>query len=239
MNIDKINIDGEDSEEEDIKNKNIREELLNELLTKSEEEYDDGPSEKEIIKNTTDIKVNDDLLKEDKEEIYDNVDIFEKHKDKNYLEIMEQEDGQNQIVSENNYMTNDYNVSKKNNEVIVQEVIQEPVVQEVIQEPVVQEVIQEPVVQEVIQEPVVQELIQEPVVQEVIQEPVVQEVSDLSEEKDKIGDLFTSDKLIKIDKNKDETDTLDNFYEDLKGMSNSSNTNTNTNTNTNSYSLFN
>ena len=102
MNIDKINIDGDDSEEEeDIKNKNIREELLNELLTKSEE-YDDGPSEKEIIKNTTDIQVNDDLLKEDKEEFYDNVDIFEKETDKNYLEIMEQQEGQNQIVSENN-----------------------------------------------------------------------------------------------------------------------------------------
>tara|TARA_Y100000389_G_scaffold20508_1_gene17660 strand:- start:795 stop:2027 length:1233 start_codon:yes stop_codon:yes gene_type:complete len=227
MNIDKINIDGDDSEEEeDIKNKSIREELLKEILTKSDEEYDDGPSEKEIIKNTTDIQVNDDLLKEDKEEFYDNVDIFEKETDKNYLEIMEQQEGQNQIVSENNYMTNDYNVSKKTNDVIVQEpVVQEPVVQE--------PVVQEPVVQEVIQEPVVQEVIQEPVVQEVIQEPVVQEVSDLSEEKDKIRDLFTSDKLIKIDKNKDETDTLDNFYEDLKGMSNSSNTNTN------SYSLFN
>ena len=208
MNIDKINIDGEDSEDdEEDKNKSIRDKLLKELLTKSEE-YDDGPSEKDIIKNTTDIKVNDDLLKDDKEEIYDNVDIFEKEteKDKGYLEIMERET-RNTEQNKNDYMTNDYNISEENN-VLTEPIVTEPIVTEPI-----------------VTEPIVTEPI--------VTEPLILEEPDVSEERDKIGDIFTSDKLIKIDKNKDETDTLDNFYEDLKGMSNSSNTNTE------SYSLFN
>ena len=213
MNIDKINIDGEDSEDdEEDKNKSIRDKLLKELLTKSEE-YDDGPSEKDIIKNTTDIKVNDDLLKDDKEEIYDNVDIFEKEteKDKDYLEIMEQQEEQNTDQNKNEYMTNDYNIpasdKKESNEtVIISDVVKEPEPEPVVPEPVVPEPEPEP----------------------------VHESSDIHEERDKIGELFTSDKLITIDKHKDETDTLDNFYEDLNGM-----TKTNTNTNTNSYSLFN
>jgi len=219
MNIDKINIDGDDSEDEEEKNKSIRDKLLKELLTKSEEEYDDGPSEREIIKNTTDIKVNDDLLKDDKEEIYDNVDIFEKEteKDKGYLEIMERET-RNTEQNKNDYMTNDYNISEENN-VLTEPIVTEPIVTEPI--------VTEPIVTEpVLTEPVLTE--------PVLTEPVL-EVSDVSEERDKISDIFTSDKLIKIDKNKDETDTLDNFYEDLKGMSN----NSNTNTNTESYSLFN
>jgi len=210
MNIDKINIDGDDSEDEEEKNKSIRDKLLKELLNRSEEEYDDGPSEREIIKNTTDIKVNDDLLKDDKEEIYDNVDIFEKEteKGKDYLEIMERET-RNTEQNKNDYMTNDYNISEENN------VLTESVTEPVLTEPVLTEPI--------VTEPIVTEPI--------VTEPVL-EVSDVSEERDKISDIITSDKLIKIDKNKDETDTLDNFYEDLKGMSNA-------NTNTESYSLFN
>ena len=139
-----------------------------------------------------------------KEEIYDNVDIFEKEteKDKGYLEIMERET-RNTEQNKNDYMTNDYNISEENN-VLTEPIVTEPIVTE-----------------PVLTEPV-------------LTEPVL-EVSDVSEERDKISDIFTSDKLIKIDKNKDETDTLDNFYEDLKGMSN----NSNTNTNTESYSLFN
>lgn len=207
--------------------------ILNSENIEGEEEeeqfYYEGPSDAEIEINTSNIKVNDDLLKEDdKEEKYDNIDIFKKKENdtEKFIKLVNGESETKEDLAidvEKNKRLDDW---KKLHESNIVEVVEES--QNISLEPVVVEE------QNISLEPVV---VTTPVIEEtIIEEPVESQtiVNDLEEPKYNSDLLINTnkveDKIIKIDK--DDTDTLENFVNDLNSMSLTENKNK-------SYSLFN
>lgn len=219
------------NDESEINNsENIQEELKKELLKEILDKKDtfeklntEEPSEYDIIKNTTGLQVNDDLMKttEDREEIYDNPDIFEKKSESNY------------------YTGEDYNLNK---ETIMEPALVEPVpvstvpVDQVEVESVPVEQVEvstrnvESIVEQTkpIQQTQVETLISQP---EPEQEPVFDKnalnqknevvVTKIDPSQDELSELKQFEKPIKTT-DTDDTDTLDNFFDDLKQLTNKS-----------------
>ena len=187
----------------------LKRELFKELIEqeqkKNEEIFDENvsniytsePSEEQIKKNTEGIVVNDDLLKQDKEEQYDNPTIFsnkknEINKDDEYIKMIKKEEEYN-----NNYYTSlDYKLKDET-------ITLEPENKET----------------EIITlEPENKEI--------TLVGSINNETKELN---DKVFELPNSnEKKITFTKDKDETDTLDNFFDDLQEMTHKDN----------SYSLY-
>ena len=215
--------------------------------------YDDGPSEQQIKTQTANIVVNDDLLKDTKEDtredVYDNPELFSEksNDDSKYVDMIKQE------TSPNYYTGDEYTVDRvvnkqpvsKPSDVKIEptEVKIEPTEVKVETEPTVETI--EPTVETI--EPTVVKIEPEPTVVKieptevkvepepskeetksnetiVIKEPgPVQESKETSlfdtvqdESKDKVGELLEH-KKIQLKRN-DDTDTLDNFFDDLQEM---------------------
>ena len=243
--------------------------IPNHRITPEPMMYDDGPSEQQIKTQTANIVVNDDLLKDTKEDtredVYDNPDLFSEksNDDSKYVDMIKQE------TSPNYYTGDEYTVDRVVNKQPVSkpsDVEMEPTVETIEPSEVKVETIEptvetiepsevantiepsevkvetieptvetiEPTVETI--EPTVEtieptEVKVEPTKEEtksnetiVIKEPgPVQESKETSlfdvvqdESKDKVGELMEH-KKIQL-KRSDDTDTLDNFFDDLKEM---------------------
>ena len=225
--------------------------------------YDDGPSEQQIKTQTANIVVNDDLLKDTKEDtredVYDNPDLFSEksNDDSKYVDMIKQETSPNYYTGDEytvDRVVNKQPVSKPSEVEIESSEVKttiepsEPTVEtiqpdEVKVEPSEVKVEPSEVKVETI-EPTVETI--EPTVETiepsevkvepestketksketiVIKEPgPVQESKETSlfdvvqdESKDKVGELMEH-KKIQLKRN-DDTDTLDNFFDDLQEM---------------------
>lgn len=229
----------------------------NHTITPEPMVYDDGPSEQQIKTQTANIVVNDDLLKDTREDVYDNPELFSEksNDDSKYVDMIKQETSSNYYTGEEytvDRVVNKQPVSKPSevettiepsevkttiepSEVKVETI--EPPVETI--EPTVETIeptveTSEPAVET--SEPTVEtseptEVKMEPTKEEtksnetiVIKEPgPAQESKETSlfdvvqdESKDKVGELMEH-KKIQLKRN-DDTDTLDNFFDDLKEM---------------------
>ena len=213
----------------DLYNELKQQEMLKQILQNQkqldeQQDYMDEPSEEQIRKQTQNIHVNDDLLKQDKEEHYDNPHIFKDNDSENsekYLQMLKKEE------SDNNYYTgNDYSLQSKqevetvetinpietsntvsNTDIVTESVTQSESKPEPEPESTVEVVEPKPSVEVVEPKPSVEVVEPEPIKQHVVQE------SD-----DIVPELPTNEKKITFVKDNVETDTLDNFFDDLQEM---------------------
>jgi len=244
--VNSLENDSSNNDESEINNSgNVQEELKKELLKEILDKKDtfeklntEEPSEYDIIKNTTGLQVNDDLMKttDDREDIYDNPNIFEKKSESNY------------------YTGEDYNLNK---ETIVEPVPVEtvPVETAPVETVPVETVSIEPVsvesvpVETVSIEPVSVETrnvesiveqtkpIQQTQFETLIRQPEPEQelvcdkntlnqknevvVTKIDPSQDQLSELKQFENPIKTT-DTDDTDTLDNFFDDLKELTNKS-----------------
>jgi hypothetical protein len=233
--VNSLENDSSNNDESEINNsENIQEELKKELLKEILDKKDtfeklntEEPSEYDIIKNTTGLQVNDDLMKttEDREEIYDNPNIFEKKSESNY------------------YTGEDYNLNKETmvEPVPVSTALVETVPVETISiEPVSVEPVPvstrtvESIVEQTkpIQQTQFETLIRQPEPEPEQEQELVCDKNTLNQKnevvvtkidpsQDQLSELKQFENPIKTT-DTDDTDTLDNFFDDLKELTNKS-----------------
>jgi hypothetical protein len=214
----------------------------NHTITPEPMMYDDGPSEQQIKTQTENIVVNDDLLKDTREDVYDNPDLFSEksNDDSKYVDMVKQETSPNYYTGVEytvDRVVNKQPISKESDiKVETSEVkteTSEPKV-ETIEPSEVKVETSEPTVETIEPSEVKVELGDveiEPSEKEtksnetiVIKEPgTLQESKETSlfdavqdESKDKVSELMEH-KKIQLKSNED-TDTLDNFFDDLQEM---------------------
>lgn len=226
--------EGYESEEEELNQTNTinKEEEIQPINHRINE-----PSEFQILKNTQDLQINDDLLttNTNKEEIYDNPYIFsktndqttenehylnyEKNKTEYYGNNIKQNTNQDKIMTE--VITIDSNLDK---ETLNDTHIHSPIINDQLQKE--QEVRSE---QEVQSEQVKSNSIQNDAItlESIQQQPTIKPEIDYVNNNLYGSSLLKSnsetnnEKKIKIDT--DDTDTLDNFFDDLKQMTTKTN----------------
>jgi hypothetical protein len=219
----------------DLYNELKQQEMLKQILQNQkqldeQQDYMDEPSEEQIRKQTQNIHVNDDLLKQDKEEHYDNPHIFkdnDSEKSENYLQMLKKEE------SENNYYTGkDYSLQSKqevetinpietsntvsNTDIVTESVTRSESNPEPEPESTVEIVEPKSTVEVLEPKQSVEVLEPKPSVEVVEPEPIKQHV--VQESDDIVPELPTNEKKITFVKDNVETDTLDNFFDDLQEM---------------------
>ena len=215
----------------DVKNK-VMQELLNSKYNYVKS-IQDEPTEREIIKNTENISVNDDILKEPvKEEIYDNPNIFDNNLKNDTNDTL------NNIVNDTNDSIKTINTSVNSNLLNIDNNIfnTESEINESSQAKpnlVSTEPKQElaPSETNLLTEPK-QELV--PTETNISSQPEPEQETETKSKKDentnqiiKLDELSSTNedtlgdlpqKIITVDKKEDDTNTLDNFYNDLSFM---------------------
>ena len=158
-----------------------------------ESNYLEEPSESQIIKNTSNIEVNDSILKDNIPEKYDNVDIFDKTDNKETYES---------------------NLESS----IIPDKVESSIIPDKVETTIISDKVETTIIPDKVETTIIPDKVESSIISDKVETNDIYS-SDLLKTKDKLIKINkTDDTNEKIKSDKNETDTLDNFFDDLDKM---------------------